>query len=85
MREPSEKYITSGLPRGLGGPMTVGQLIDRLRNLPDDWEVEPSMNGHGLKLFQPNFRWEKGQRYAYLWETFRILTVRTARNYYDTD
>jgi hypothetical protein len=47
--------------------ITVRQLIDRLGELPDDWEVRATQSGRSLEAHEPSERrWQPGHRYGYV-------------------
>jgi len=52
--------------------MTVSELIDRLREVPPDWDITATKSGRSLLATEPGDDWWKpGKSYIYIFTTGR--------------
>jgi hypothetical protein len=60
----------------------VKELIDRLTELPENWEVRATKSGRSLEAHEPAEHWWKpGHRYGYVFtDTDRPIRYQTIRN-----
>jgi len=59
--------------------MTIAELIARLHELPQDWQVEATKSGRSIWVAEPG-KWRAGRRYGYVFtdgSPNRLMTDRT--------